>query len=80
MDILQEILKPYKYELIRADSFDRTGNIMVQVIQLIIESELAIVDLSGQNANVFVTTYPTFCLSRKVFSEKAALSSANTLS
>lgn len=27
-----------------------------------------------------VTTYPTFCLSRKVFSEKAALSSANTLS
>lgn len=37
----------------RADFISRTGNITQQVIELLLDSDLVIADLSGKNANVF---------------------------
>lgn len=51
--IIQEILELYQYEFIRADSYSKTGNITRQIVQLLIESELSIVDLTDPNPNVF---------------------------
>ena len=53
VEIIQNVINPFDFELIRADSYDRTGNIPDQIINLLIKSELVIVDLTDQNANVF---------------------------
>lgn len=53
LTIIQSVVRLYGYELIRGDSYGKPGNITTQIISLLIESELSIVDLSEENANVF---------------------------
>ena len=53
LKILQAPIKNKGYEIIRADQYNKTGKIDTQVFNLLINSELAIVNITGGNANVF---------------------------
>jgi hypothetical protein len=52
-DILKKILKEHDYDLVRADDFGRPGSLGHQIIKLVIESDLAIADITQDNKNVF---------------------------
>lgn len=52
--ILSEVLTELGYtKFERADFISKTGNITHQIIELLLDSELVIADMSGNNANVF---------------------------
>lgn len=52
-DVIREVVEDFDYECIRADHLDQPGSIKNQVIELIVESELVIADLTDKNPNVF---------------------------
>ena len=51
--IFKPVLKALKYNSIRADQIPKAGMITTQIINLIIDSDLVIADLTDQNPNVF---------------------------
>lgn len=51
--IIEPVLREKGYNAVRADSIDKTGIITNQIIEMVLESELVIADLSGRNPNVF---------------------------
>ena len=53
--VIKEVLekKPFLYSVIRADSLGEPGLISVQVINGVINSDVVVADLSGQNPNAF---------------------------
>jgi hypothetical protein len=51
--ILNPVLEKYSYNAIRADKIPKAGIITTQIINLLIDAELVIADLTGGNPNVF---------------------------
>lgn len=53
--VIKQVLedKPFQYNVTRSDSLGEPGLISVQVISRVIESDLVVADLSGQNPNAF---------------------------
>lgn len=51
--IINPVLEKYRYNSIRADKIPKAGIISTQIINLLIDSELVIADLTGGNPNVF---------------------------
>lgn len=51
--IISPAIEPFGYKPIRADHISEPGIITSQVIQYVVESPLAIADLTGRNPNVF---------------------------
>ncbi len=51
--VISPAVEPLGYKVIRADSIEKPGLITSQVIQMVLDSELVIADLTGWNANVF---------------------------
>ena len=52
-NLIGEICQPMDYDCIRADQVERPGTITSQIVDLIIEADLVIADLTGLNPNVF---------------------------
>ncbi|MBL7791270.1 MAG: hypothetical protein JNK77_03015 [Saprospiraceae bacterium] len=53
-NLIQGVLNNFNYgQLMRADFDSRGGNITTQVIELLLNADLVIADISGGNANVF---------------------------
>ncbi|MGW5267758.1 hypothetical protein ACWEQ4_03840 [Rhodococcus sp. NPDC003994] len=51
--VIDEALNPLGYETVRADEIEKSGEITTQIVSDLIEADLLIADLTGQNANVF---------------------------
>ena len=51
--VLEPVLLKNDYSATRADQIPKVGIITTQIINLILESELVVADLTGSNANVF---------------------------
>ncbi|MCY4028764.1 MAG: tetratricopeptide repeat protein [Acidobacteria bacterium] len=51
--IVQPAVEKYGFSVVRADKIAGTGSITEDVLRLVQESDLCIVDLTGQNPNVF---------------------------
>ncbi|NDZ97574.1 hypothetical protein G3I13_21690 [Streptomyces sp. SID6673] len=51
--VIDEAVKPLGYETVRADQIEKSGEITTQIVSDLIEADLLIADLTGQNANVF---------------------------
>lgn len=51
--IVEEAVSNYGYSVTRADQMDQPGSITSQIIQMTVNSELVIADLTGHNPNVF---------------------------
>ena len=51
--VLEPVLLRNDYDAIRADQIPKVGSITTQIINLVVESELVIADLTGSNPNVF---------------------------
>ncbi len=51
--IIDEALSPLGFKTVRADDIEKSGEITTQIVSELIESDLVIADLTGQNANVF---------------------------
>jgi hypothetical protein len=51
--IITPVIMEHGYKAIRADHISRPGNITFQIIQYLVQSELVVADLTGQNPNVF---------------------------
>lgn len=51
--IIDEAVRPLGYRTVRADEIDKSGEITTQIVSDLIEADLLIADLTGQNANVF---------------------------
>jgi nucleoside 2-deoxyribosyltransferase len=51
--IITEAVEEFDYSITRSDKMDQPGSITNQIIEKIVESDLVIADLSGQNPNVF---------------------------
>lgn len=51
--IIDEALQPLGYETVRSDDIEKAGEITTQIVSDLIEADLVIADLTGQNANVF---------------------------
>ncbi|MDJ0401744.1 hypothetical protein [Rhodococcus rhodochrous] len=51
--IIDEAVQPLGYTTVRADEIDKSGEITTQIVSDLIEADLLIADLTGQNANVF---------------------------
>lgn len=51
--IIDEAVCALGYETVRADEIDKSGEITTQIVSDLIEADLLIADLTGQNANVF---------------------------
>jgi len=52
-NVIEEAIEDFDYSLIRSDIMDKPGKITNQIIRKVIESELVIADLTGDNPNVF---------------------------
>lgn len=51
--VLEPVLLRNDYDAVRADQIPKVGFITTQIINLVVESELVIADLTGSNPNVF---------------------------
>lgn len=51
--VLEPVLLRNNYDALRADQIPKVGFITTQIINLVVESELVIADLTGSNPNVF---------------------------
>ena len=51
--LVKRVLEPMGYEVRRADEIDDEGLITNQIIERLLDDELVVVDLTGQNPNVF---------------------------
>ena len=51
--IIDEAVNPLGYKTVRADEIDKSGEITTQIVSDLIDADLLIADLTGQNANVF---------------------------
>lgn len=51
--IIEEAVSDFDYSVKRADKMDQPGSITSQIIQMTVESDLVIADLTGHNPNVF---------------------------
>jgi CheY-like chemotaxis protein len=51
--IFKPALEPLGYKIIRADEIPEPGSITIQVIEQILNSDLVVADLTGNNPNVF---------------------------
>jgi hypothetical protein len=55
-----------RYEVRRADDYNRAGNITSQVIEAIVDADLIVADLTGRNANVYYELSVAHCYRRHV--------------
>lgn len=50
--IITPVVKEHGYEVVRADAISQAGDITIQIIEMLIQADLVIADLTGHNANV----------------------------
>lgn len=51
--IVEEAVSDFGYSVTRADQMDQPGSITSQIIEMTVESDLVVADLTGHNPNVF---------------------------
>ena len=51
--VIQPALEKYRFVVVRADKIPKTAVITADIVELVQNSELCVIDLTGQNANVF---------------------------
>jgi nucleoside 2-deoxyribosyltransferase len=50
--IITPVVKEHGYKAVRADAISQAGDITIQIIEMLIQADLVVADLTGHNANV----------------------------